>query len=204
MFDFEEKSCAAVSGRSTLTFSKKMKLHLVDLNSDVVSAWMEAFAQHTEVDIVKASILDIATDTIVSPANSHGFMDGGIDFVYFRHFGQQLQDRVRDMIYRRPEGILPVGTAEIVKTMHDKIPWLIVAPTMEMPEAVPQINAQRAFSAVLRLTDRHPELMDIYCPGFCTGVGQVSPTDSASSMEAAYSAWKRNKKEGEQAAPRNR
>ena len=181
-----------------------MKLHLVDLNSDVVSAWMEAFAQHTEVDIEQASILDIATDTIVSPANSHGFMDGGIDLVYLRHFGQQLQDRVRDMIYRRPEGILPVGTAEIVKTMHDKIPWLIVAPTMEMPEAVPQINAHRAFSAVLRLTDRHPELSDIYCPGFCTGVGQVSPIDSASSMEAAYSAWKRKRQDGEQAAPRNR
>ena len=29
-------------------------------------------------------------DAIVSPANSFGFMDGGIDMVYSRHFGWQM------------------------------------------------------------------------------------------------------------------
>ena len=80
-----------------------MKLRLVDLNPAIVEGWKSFFTVHPEVDVVSGSILDSATDAIVSAANSHGFMDGGIDLVYLRHFGQQLQDRVRDRIYRRPE-----------------------------------------------------------------------------------------------------
>ena len=90
-----------------------MKLHLVDLNPDVVAAWRAAFVDHPEVNISEASILDVATDAIVSPANSHGFMDGGIDRVYLLHFGQQLQDSVRSMVYRRSEEMLPIGAAEL-------------------------------------------------------------------------------------------
>ncbi len=170
-----------------------MKLHLVDLNPDVVSAWKIAFSAHSEIEISEASILHIATDAIVSPANSHGFMDGGVDRIYLLHFGQQLQDRVREMICRRSEGMLPIGAAELVDTRNPKIPWLIVAPTMEMPEAVPATNAGRAFAAVLRLASRHPEIDEICCPGLCTGIGQVSASDSAEAMESAYSAWKRAK-----------
>ena len=176
-----------------------MKLHLVDLNPEVVAAWKVAFADHPEVDISEASILDVATDAIVSPANSHGFMDGGIDRVYLLHFGSQLQDSVRDMIYRRSEEMLPVGAAELVDTRHSDALWLIVAPTMEMPEAVPATNAQRAFAAVLRLSNRHPEIEDICCPGLCTGVGQVSALDSAEAMESAYSDWKRANQKREDA-----
>ena len=152
-----------------------MKLRLIDLNPDVVAAWRVAFADHPEVEISEASILDVATNAIVSPANSHGFMDGGVDRIYLVHFGQQLQDRVREMIYRRSEEMLPVGAAELVDTLDSTIPWLIVAPTMEMPESVPATNAGRAFAAVLRLANRHLEVTDICCSGLCTGVGQVSP-----------------------------
>ncbi len=175
-----------------------MKLHLVDLNPDVVAAWRIAFSDHPEVDISEASILDVATDAIVSPANSHGFMDGGVDRVYLLHFGQQLQNRVREMICRRSEEMLPVGAAELVDTRNPKIPWLIVAPTMEMPEAVPATNAGRAFAAVLRLANRHAEIDDICCPGLCTGVGQVSASDSAEAMESAYSEWKRTNQKQEE------
>jgi len=170
-----------------------MKLRLIDLNPDVVAAWRVAFADHPEVEILQASILDVATTAVVSPANSHGFMDGGVDRVYLARFGPQLQDRVREMIHRRPEEMLPVGAAELVATRDPNIPWLIVAPTMETPGAVPAMNAGRAFAAVLRLANRHPELGEICCPGLCTGVGQVSPADSAEFMEGSYTNWKRAK-----------
>lgn len=172
-----------------------MKLHLVDINSDVIEAWKASFSKHNEVRIIEASIFDVARYTVVSPANSHGFMDGGIDLVYLRYFGQQIQDRIRELICHRSEGMLPVGSADFISTMNPRIPWMIVAPTMEMPEAVSPLNAQRAFAAVLRLVERHPEFEEIYCPGFCTGVGKISPMEAAIAMEAAYSFWKdKNKK----------
>ena len=167
-----------------------MKLHLVDLNPAIVEAWKSFFTVHPEVDVVSGSILDSATDAIVSPANSHGFMDGGIDLVYLRHFGRQLEDRVRDLVFRRPEQMIPVGSAELVDTGSAQIPFLIVAPTMEMPEPVPPLHARRALAAVLRLADRHDYISDICCPGLCTGVGRVSPEDAAREMEIAYREWK--------------
>ena len=171
-----------------------MKLRLVDLNSEIVTAWKSCFSSHPEVEVIHGSILDVATDAIVSPANSHGFMDGGIDLVYLRYFGNQLQERVREAVYRRPEEMIPVGSAELIDTGSSQIPFLIVAPTMEMPEAVPAIHARRAFGAVLRLVEKHEELADVCCPGLCTGVGRVSPEDAACEMEVAYRNWKEGNK----------
>lgn len=168
-----------------------MRLHLCDLNIEVVGAWREVFSCHPEVDVIHESIIARETDAVVSPANSHGFMDGGIDLVYLRHFGHALQDRVRETICRRPNQIIPVGAAELVDTGNPHIPFFIVAPTMEMPEPVPASHARRAFAAVPRLVDRHSELSDVCCPGLCAGVGRVSPYDAAREMESAYREWKK-------------
>ena len=167
-----------------------MKLHLIDLNPEIVREWRSAFAAHPEIDIIHGSILAVPTDALVSPANSHGFMDGGIDLVYLRHFGHQLQERVRAAVYRRREEMVPVGSAELIHTGNAEIPFLIMAPTMEMPEAVPSFHARRAFAAVLRVAEKHDEISEISCPGLCTGVGMVSPEDAAREMEIAYREWK--------------
>lgn len=95
---------------------------------------------------------------------------------------------------RRPEGMLPVGASLAVKTGHARIPWLIVAPTMEMPEAVPAEHSGRALRAVLRLVERHPELgPDIYCPGLGTLTGRVPPEFAADEMANAYLKWENGK-----------
>ena len=46
-------------------------------------------------------------------------MDGGIDFAYLDFFGLQIQSAVQDAITWRPNGMLPVGSCEIVRTGHD-------------------------------------------------------------------------------------
>ena len=58
------------------------RLHLVDINPAVADALRVAFARWTSVDVQCRDILDVAFDTLVSPANSYGFMDGGIDLHY--------------------------------------------------------------------------------------------------------------------------
>lgn len=107
-----------------------MKLHLVDLNLSLVEAWQNHFKPYPEVSIHHCDILSVAEHCIVSPANSHGFMDGGIDLHYRNFFGSQIERTVQSAIQRRPEGLLPVGAALVVGTGHDRIPYMIVAPTV--------------------------------------------------------------------------
>lgn len=169
-----------------------MRLHFMDVNPAVTEALAEAFRAHPEVEVACDDILRVARHCVVSPANSQGFMDGGIDSAYLAFFGLALQERVLDAIARRPEGFLPVGASVAVATGHANIPFLIVAPTMETPEEVPASHAGRALRAVLREVDRNPRLAeDVYCPGLTTHVGCVSPVEAAESMAAAYEFWKR-------------
>ena len=66
-----------------------MQIVLTSIESQLTKAW-ETFCGDLEcVDIYQGSILDVECDAIVSPANSFGFMDGGIDAVYTKHFGKQ-------------------------------------------------------------------------------------------------------------------
>ncbi len=168
-----------------------MRLHLVDINPEVAAALSEAFRPHPEVQVACDDILRVARHCVVSPANSQGFMDGGVDAAYLSFFGLALQAKVLDAIARRPEGFLPVGASVAVATGNDTIPFLIVAPTMETPEEVPASHAGRALRAVLREVRRNPRLgEDVYCPGLTTHVGHVAPAEAAQSMVAAYESWK--------------
>jgi O-acetyl-ADP-ribose deacetylase (regulator of RNase III) len=163
-----------------------MRLHLVDIDPLVVAAWRQEFQPFPDVEIRQGSILAVARGAVVSPSNGYGFMDGGVDQAYATFFGPALERRVRDVMARQPEGFLPVGAAEIVATGHDRIQYVILAPTMLMPEHVPAAHAYRALRAVLRVAARESDLEDIFCPGLATGVGGVSPGDAAREMAAAY------------------
>lgn len=124
---------------------------------------------------------------LVSPANSYGHMDGGIDEEYIEYFGSEVQQRVYGAIARLPHGLLPVGSGLLVHTGDERIPHLIVAPTMVLPEPVPAVHAYQAMSAVLRVVERHAGLIgDVFCPGLATGVGQVPFEDAAREMALAY------------------
>jgi O-acetyl-ADP-ribose deacetylase (regulator of RNase III) len=168
-----------------------VRLHFVDTDGDVVDALRRAFAGVSDVTCACGDILAVAHTALVSPANSYGFMDGGIDAAYSAFFGPTVQVAVQDAINRRPEGYLPVGASLAVTTGHSRIPFLIVAPTMHMPEEVPASNCYRALRAVLRLAGERPALADIFCPGLATGTGRVSASDAAEQIAAAYTDWKR-------------
>ena len=170
--------------------SQRVRLHLVDLNPRVVAALRSRFSAFPEVHILHGDLLQVARHVAITPANSQGFMDGGIDRVYAAFFGPRLVARVRDTVLRQTEGCLPVGAAVLVPTQHPVIPHLILAPTMSTPEHVPASNAYRALRAALRLSGAHPELDgDWFCPGLTTLVGGVDPEDAAREMAEAYHDW---------------
>lgn len=137
---------------------------------------------------------------MVSPANSFGFMDGGIDLVYSQHFGWGAEDLLRQLIRDRHHGELLVGTAELVETGNLVHPYLIAAPTMRVPMVLgPQtVNPFLATRAVLLLVKhgvfrsgefagkRISELVQtIAFPGLGSGVGQVPAEICARQMRAA-------------------
>ena len=172
-----------------------MELWLVDINSELIEAWEKEFQEFPEVRIREGDILKIAENTIVSPANSYGYMDGGIDHIYTNYFGIKPQEEIQKLISLRPEGQLPIGAAVMVQTGNKKIPYMISAPTMIGPEPVPPSNAFFAMSAILQNATKNKKLVKkVFCPGLTTGVGQVPCKDAAREMADAYSKWKTKKK----------
>jgi O-acetyl-ADP-ribose deacetylase (regulator of RNase III) len=169
----------------------RLRLHLIDLNGQLVDAWQKAFAPFPEVGIQQRNLFSVAENCVVSPANSFGFMDGGIDAAYREFFGPQIESAVRHIITTRPEGHLPVGASLVVRTGHVRVPYLIVAPAMVTPEAVPGKNCYRAMRAVLRVAGTDAKVgRAVYCPGLATGIGRVPPDEAATLMAEAYRDWK--------------
>jgi len=110
-----------------------MKIVLAAVEESLANAWERFCGDVDGVSVHRGSILDVDCDAVVSPANSFGFMDGGIDALYLDYFGPDIQTRVRRQIYDRHHGELVVGTAAIVETGDARIPYLIAAPTMRVP-----------------------------------------------------------------------
>lgn len=182
-----------------------LEIHLRDLSASLVAAWRKAFASVPAVTISHGDIfssqpgalpndapIDVVADAVVSPANSFGFMDGGIDAVYTHQFGFALEARLQALLAAEHGGELPVGCAVIVETGSTEIPWCISAPTMWVPERVPDtVNAYLAFRAVLRAVLAHnaaggQPIRRILCPGLATTTGQMPVDRCAVQMRAAW------------------
>jgi O-acetyl-ADP-ribose deacetylase (regulator of RNase III) len=99
-----------------------MEIILAAIDDDLAGAWERHCGSLAGVRLYRGSILNLECDAIVSPANSFGFMDGGIEALYVRHFGLHVQDRLRTVIRTRHHGELLVGAAEIVETGDSRIP----------------------------------------------------------------------------------
>ncbi len=166
--------------------------HLRDINTRLVAAWTTAFADVPNVHPARGDIFGVQADAIISPANSFGFMDGGIDLLYTRRFGWQLQERLQAKLRQEYDGELPIGMAVILKTGDPDLPYLVSAPTMRVPADVSDTpNAYLAFRAALRVirdfNQQHEgAIKTVLCPGLATATGQMLPAVCARQMHSAY------------------
>jgi O-acetyl-ADP-ribose deacetylase (regulator of RNase III) len=167
-------------------------IFLHTLDSDMAIAWRGAFTGAPEVLVVEGDILEGRCDAVVSPANSFGFMDGGIDLAYRRYFGIDLQSRVQSKIKTEFFGELPVGQAMVVPTGHEIVPYLVAAPTMRIPDRIADtVNVYLAFRATLLAVRRYNEgspnaIGSLGVPALGTGIGAMPLTRAARQMHAAY------------------
>lgn len=172
-----------------------LRLILTSITDELTDGWTRICGDLPNVTVHHGDIFATGPDAVVSPANSFGFMRGGIDGVYTKVFGPGVSQRLQQRIRERHHGELVIGAAEIVETGH-AIPYVIAAPTMRVPSLVSgTVNPYLAARAVLilalhgRFDDGTPvrdKVQTIAFPGLGTGVGGVSGEDCARQVRAAY------------------
>ncbi|XP_019854943.1 PREDICTED: uncharacterized protein LOC100640713 isoform X2 [Amphimedon queenslandica] len=196
------------------------KIILRDYQRRMVQAWRDSKFGTEEkyknlIEISEGDIFEGApsVDAIVSPANSFGFMDGGIDMVYTVFFGWQMSERLKEVIKSEHNGELLVGNAIIIPAYSPDtdleslkidssicegkpIHYLISAPTMRVPTDVSDtMNSYLAFRAVLLAVMSHNKscsqkgaepIRSVMCPGLGTAVGRMPFVRCAEQMVAAY------------------
>ena len=164
-----------------------MQIILSDTNPSLTCAWSDALEGVPNISVSTGSILDCNTDAIVSPANSFGFMDGGIDAIYCAHFKSDIQMIVRRAIWAHYGGELIVGASVTVATGDPAIPFLIAAPTMRVPMRLPadSVAPYLATRSAVRAALAAPQISSIAIPGMGTGIGRVAPENCARQMRQA-------------------
>lgn len=135
-----------------------LSIHPRDINAAVAKAWQQQFAGLHDVEVSCGDIFEHRADAIVSPANSFGYMDGGIDLIYSRVPGRHLEGELQALLRGQYFGELPVGQAVILQTGHRAIPYLVSAPTMRVPMGISRTaNVYLAFRAALIAIRMHNE-----------------------------------------------
>lgn len=186
----------AIIGITTTAMSispKHFELILVDVQIELCQAWLNSFKGFSSVTIHNGKFQEVKEfDCLVSPANSFGLMDGGIDLVIRNFFGMQVQKNVRKIIEQEFYGEQPVGTSIIVDTETDDHPFLAHTPTMRVPKDISNTdNVYNAAFAMFRAVANHNKkeklrINKVLCPGLGTATGRVRPKEAARQMALAY------------------
>ncbi len=170
-----------------------LQLLLVDPQPSLVEQWRLHFDGLPSVEVVQGRFQDIPEfDCMVSPANSFGLMDGGVDAAITQFFGVELMQRVQRRILTEYLGEQPVGTSMIVETGHPKHPFLAHSPTMRVPMSIAGTdNVYLAMWAMLLAVRDHNAANErpinvVACPGLGTGTGETLASEAARQMALAY------------------
>jgi len=126
--------------------------------------------------VKRGDLTRIPCDAIVNPANSFGYMGGGVAGAIKRVGGIEIE---KEAVSKAP---IPVGTA--VETTAGSLPckYVIHAPTMKQPAMrIGKENVKLATQAALEL-DVKLNLKSIAIPGMGTGVGRVPVEDAAKAI----------------------
>jgi len=170
-----------------------MKIYFIDRNQDIINALMDEYQSSPTTGMPWAfdaqmhvgDILENNVDSFVSPANSIGNMDGGIDRYYSETFGWDLSERLKEKINNRNfYGELLVGEALVVETNNENFPFMISAPTMRTPRILGDAGSENVFLATRAAMTAAYEygFNSIAIPGMGTGVGGVPVKGAAFSM----------------------
>lgn len=134
-----------------------------------------------DVDFVMGDIFGVKVDAFVSPANSFGWMDGGIDLYFVEQIGWDLQDKAMNAAKEQPFKEMLIGSAVLIHTHAEKWPLMIMAPTMRTPRKIGHEAVFLATRAAMRVAYKY-SLDSVVFPGMGTGTGDVPLDQAAGAM----------------------
>lgn len=174
------------------------ELVLCSVDEALTQAWHTvAESAGDGVRVHHGSVLDVHANAVVSPANSYGSMQGGVDAVYARAF-PGVEQQVRTAILTFHGGELPIGQATVARTGEPMPEWLISAPTIRdeserlpVDTVHPYLAARAVFefwlhSEVEPGVPARQAIEVIAMPGLGTGVAGVEPLTCARQVTAAW------------------
>jgi O-acetyl-ADP-ribose deacetylase (regulator of RNase III) len=174
-----------------------VRVILVDVNPKMVAAWKATFEENPEVDVLSGSMLDQQVSAWVTPTNSKGSMDGGLDAVIKKHLGAKIESAVQKEIARLHNGSMRVGFATCVETGRDMPRYLISTPTMaaSSEDISDTLNVAlaccAAFQSVHMQNARLPgSIRAIALPGLGAATGKVPVEICADLMWTAYNMFR--------------
>jgi O-acetyl-ADP-ribose deacetylase len=126
-----------------------------------------------KITIKQADIGQLQVDAIINPANSYGFMGGGIAGAIKQFGGQEIE---MEVIAHAP---IPIGHAVLTTAGNLRAKHIIHSPTMEQPAAVTDLaTIKEATKAALDCAEEN-NFKKIAIPGMGTGVGRVPKEKAA-------------------------
>ncbi|RLF42913.1 MAG: macro domain-containing protein [Thermoplasmata archaeon] len=129
-----------------------------------------------KIKVLKGDLTEIDADAIVNPANSLGYMGGGVAGAIKRKGGEEIE---KEAVEKAP---IPVGKAIATTPGRLKCRYVIHAPTMERPAMRISVdNVEKATRAALELA-KDMGIKRIAFPGMGTGIGGVKEEDAAKAM----------------------
>jgi O-acetyl-ADP-ribose deacetylase (regulator of RNase III) len=174
-----------------------VKVVLCDINPKMIAAWKETFEENPEVEIVQGSMLDQQCSAYVTPTNAKASMDGGLDGVLKKKFGQQLQTKIQAEVKKLYGGNMKVGTATCVESGADMPKYVISTPTMAgaSDDISNSLNVAltccAAFQAVHMHNAQHGgTIRSVALPGLGAGTGRVPVEICADLMWTAYNLFR--------------
>ena len=175
-----------------------MKIYLLSIDREMVSAWEKYFEGYKNVEAVCDDFCRFMenndVDCVVSPANSFGLMDGGYDEAITEWFGDELQNSVQAYIMQNYFGEQPVGSSFIIDTPQEGI-RLIHTPTMRIPENIYDDAVIYHCMRTCLMVAIQNDVKSIVIPAFGAATGRVPCETVAKMMWKALEQINRKNKE---------
>jgi O-acetyl-ADP-ribose deacetylase (regulator of RNase III) len=174
-----------------------VKVVLVDINPKMIKAWQDTFEENPEVEIVQGSMLECQVSAWVSPTNSGGRMDGGLDLVIKKHLGDKIEKDVQSRIKQLYGGKMNVGYSTCVATGRTMPRYLISTPTMvsSNEDVSDTLNVALACAAAFQAVHTQNEaeggtIRSVALPGLGANTGKVPVEICADLMWTAYNLFR--------------
>lgn len=170
-----------------------LNVWLVHPQQEMCDAFRERFDGLPNVRVISGFFEELEPhDCFVTAANAFGIMTAGIDAAVVRYFGEDIMNRVQLRIMDEYLGEQPVGTAFVIATGDDSIPFLCHAPTMRVPGGIDGTDKVYAatWAAFLAIYQHNccseAKVSTVAFPAFGAGFGGVPFDEVARQMAVAY------------------